>query len=67
MEVENKKDVNLILGVVYNHPRRDPAQFIEFLSTTLRKLTNENKKLYFLVISTLICCFFKVNLLLKIS
>ena len=45
VELENKKDVNLILGVVYNHPRRDPAQVIEFLSTTLRKLTKENKKI----------------------
>ena len=47
VELENKKDVNLILGVVYNHPRRDPTQFTEFLSTTLRKLTKEKKNYTF--------------------
>ncbi len=35
----------MVLGVIYNHPRRDPTQFIEFLSTTLRKLTKDNKKI----------------------
>lgn len=45
VEVENKKDSNLILGVIYNHPRRDPAKFIEYLSVTLKKITKENKKI----------------------
>ncbi len=45
VEIENKKDVNLLLAVVYNHPRKDPTQFIEFLFTNLRKLTKENKKI----------------------
>ena len=33
----------MVTGIIYNHPRKDSSEFIEYLGDTLRKLTKENK------------------------
>ncbi len=43
VEIVNAKGANVVSGVIYNHPRRDPTQFLDYLNITLKKLTKENK------------------------
>ena len=43
LEIENKTGANVVTGIIYNHPRKDSSEFIEYLGDTLRKLTKENK------------------------
>ena len=35
---------NTVLGVIYNHPRKNPTKFLEYLDDTLKKLRKENKQ-----------------------
>ena len=43
VEIVNAKGANVLSGVIYNHPRRDPSQFLDYLNITLKKLMKENK------------------------
>ena len=38
----NTKQNTIIIGVVYNHPRKNPSTLLDYLQTTLYKLTREN-------------------------
>ena len=43
VEIINTKGANVLSAVIYNHPRRDPSQFLDYLNVTLKKLMKEHK------------------------
>ena len=34
----------IVLGVIYNHPCKNPTKFLDYLDATLKKLLKENKQ-----------------------
>lgn len=46
IEIKRNKGKNVILGVIYRHPRHSFKQFQEKLCNTLEKITLENKNVY---------------------
>ncbi len=36
---------NSVFGVIYNHPRKLPSDFLNYLDSTLKKLSKENKEI----------------------
>ena len=49
IEIKNKKSKNILCGAIYRHPH-DTNQhfnnFLEYMESTLSKVTNENKDIY---------------------
>ena len=43
IEIDNQKGSNYILAAVYNHPRKNPTEFLNYLDAILRKIMKENK------------------------
>ena len=43
IEIDNQKGSNIILAAVYNHPRKNPTEFLNYLDAILRKIMKENK------------------------
>ena len=43
IEVENQKGSNIILASIYNHPRKNPTEFLNYLDSTLKRIMKENK------------------------
>ena len=43
LEILNKAGKNILLGVVYHHPRKDSAHFSEYLQSVFNKIYRENK------------------------
>ncbi len=43
VEIDSSKDKNIVLAAVYNHPRKNPTEFLNYLDSTLKKLSKENK------------------------
>ena len=46
IEIKNKSRKNIILGVIYRHPRHSFSIFQEKLCSTLEKISLENKNIY---------------------
>ena len=43
LEILNKAGKNTLIGVVYNHPRKDSAPFSDYLQSVFNKMYRENK------------------------
>ena len=56
IEIKNKDSKNILCGCVYRHPTADVDSFLNYLDTTLKKVTDEQKEIY-------ICGDFNINLL----
>ena len=44
IEVISPKKENILIGVVYRHPKQKDKEFLQYLSNTLQKTKKENKK-----------------------
>ena len=56
VEIKNEKSKNIVCGCVYRHPRYDMSNFLNYMDTTLKTLTDENKEIY-------LCGDFNIDLL----
>ena len=43
IEIENQKGSNSILASIYNHPRKNPTEFLNYLDSTVKRIMKENK------------------------
>ena len=43
LEILNKAGKNILIGAVYNHPRKDSAPFSDYLQSVFNKIYRENK------------------------
>ena len=55
-EIKNTNSKNIVCGCIYRHPRDDMNQFFNYMESTLKKLSDENKEIY-------ICGDFNIDLL----
>jgi hypothetical protein len=46
IEIKNSNSKNIVCGCVYRHPRYHQTDFLDYMDSTLHKLTKENKELY---------------------
>ena len=46
VEIVNKSSKNIVCGCIYRHPRYDASSFMDYMDSTLSKLSQENKELY---------------------
>ena len=46
VEISNNKSKNIVCGCIYRHPRYQQADFLEYMDSTLHKITKENKEIY---------------------
>ena len=56
VEIKNKKSKNIVCGCIYRHPRYDMSNFLNYMDSSLKTLTNENKEIY-------LCGDFNIDLL----
>ena len=56
LEIKNSGSKNIICGCIYRHPRYDVSNFLTYMETILKKVTDENKELY-------ICGDFNIDIL----
>ena len=56
IEIKNSRSRNIVCGCIYRHPRNDMSNFFEYMESSLKKLNDENKEIYF-------CGDFNINLL----
>ena len=49
IEIKNKDSKNILCGCVYRHPTADVDSFLNYLDTTLKKVTDEQKEIYIFV------------------
>ena len=47
VEIKNKRNKNIQCGCIYRHPKYDLSEFMIYLETSLKKVDNENKEVYF--------------------
>ena len=43
LEILNRAGKNILIGVVYNHPRKDSAPFSDYLQSVFNKIYRESK------------------------
>ena len=46
IEVKNKHKKNIICSCIYRHPNYEISEFINYMESTLKKLSDENKEVY---------------------
>ena len=46
VEIKNNKSKNIVCGCIYRHPRYHQVDFLEYMDSTLHKLTKEGKEIY---------------------
>ena len=46
IEIKNEKSKNIVCGCIYMHPRHHQAEFLDYMDSTLHKLTKEGKEIY---------------------
>ena len=46
VEISNDKSKNIVCGCIYRHPMYQQADFLEYMDSTLHKITKENKEIY---------------------
>ena len=56
IEIKNKNSKNIVCGCVYRHPRANCDDFFNYIDSSMKKLSEEEKELY-------ICGDFNLNLL----
>ena len=56
VEINNKRNKNIICGCIYRHPNYQLTDFLVYLDSVLQKLSKENKEIY-------ICGDFNIDLL----
>ena len=56
IEIKNKDSKNIVCGCVYRHPRVEVDSFFNYMDSTLKKISDEEKEVY-------ICGDFNINLL----
>ena len=48
IEISNKRSKNIICGCIYRHPNNDLSEFLVYLESALKNMSNENKEIYIL-------------------
>ena len=56
VEIKNKDSKNIVCGCIYRHPRAEVDTFFNYMDSTLKKISEEEKEVY-------ICGDFNINLL----
>ena len=46
IEIKNDKSKNIVCGCIYRHPRHHQAEFLDYMDSTLHKLTKEGKEIH---------------------
>ena len=46
IEIKNSKSKNIVCGCIYRHPRYHHADFLDYMDSTLHKLSKEGKEIY---------------------
>ena len=43
VEIEKSRGSNVMVAVIYNHPRRNPINFVDYLETQVKAISKEKK------------------------
>ena len=46
IEIRNAKSKNIVCGCIYRHPRYHQTDFLDYMDSTLHKITKEGKEIY---------------------
>ena len=65
IEIINTKNASIVVGFIHEHPKMDVLEFNNHLNQMLEKVSKEQKQIFFLEISMLICLIIMyINLLM---